>query len=168
MTIEIHDELPGDGARISRVTELAFRDAPHTSHTEHFIVTALRQAGALSLSRVARQGQEVLGHVALSPVTLSDGTPEWYGLGPVSVLPEFQGRGIGSQLVRNALAALEARGAAGCVVLGEPAYYRRFGFLPVEALRLADVPPEYFLALSFSGRFPAGEVSYHDAFSAQA
>jgi len=69
--------------------------------------------------------------------------------------------------MKSSLAALEATGAAGCVVLGDPAYYGRFGFTTVDGLVYPGVPAEYFQALSFAGRFPQGEVSYHEAFSAQ-
>lgn len=75
--------------------------------------------------------------------------------------------GIGSQLMRSALTALEARGASGCVLLGDPDYYARFGFKAVEGLVYPGVPAEYFQALSFNGTFPRGEVAYHAAFSAQ-
>src|SRR5690606_39869862 len=83
-------------------------------------------------SKVAESDGEIIGHVAISPVRISDSADGWFGLGPISVLPEFQGQGVGSQLMKSALDELEARGAAGCVVLGEPGYYGRFGFKVVE------------------------------------
>jgi predicted N-acetyltransferase YhbS len=93
---------------------------------------------------------------------------EGYGLGPVSVLPECQGAGIGSALVRRALEHLRASGAVGCVVLGEPGYYSRFGFRPEPRLVLPGVPAEYFQAIVFVGTAPAGEVAYHSSFGATA
>ena len=69
--------------------------------------------------------------------------------------------------MKSALAALKEMGASGCVLLGEPDYYGRFGFKVVEGLVLPGVPTEYFQALSFGDAFPRGEVTYHDAFSAQ-
>lgn len=164
----VRKESASDAAAIDAVTVAAFREAAHTSHTEHFIVRALRSAGRLAVSLVAEDGGEVIGHVAVSPVTISDGTRGWYGLGPVSVAPEGQGRGIGTLLVRQALAELDALGASGCVVLGEPAYYARFGFAAEPALVLPGVPAEYFQALSLGGAVPQGEVSYHEAFDATA
>ena len=163
----LSSEKSGDEARIHQVTEHAFLNAPHTDHTEQFIVDALRRAGALTISQVAIADREIIGHVAISPVTLSDGATDWFGLGPISVLPEFQGLGIGSKLMRSSLDALEEVGASGCVVLGDPAYYGRFGFEVVDGLVFPGVPAEYFQALSFSGEFPQGEVLYHEAFSAQ-
>lgn len=148
------------------MTELAFRDAPHTDYTEQFIVDALRRAGALTISKVAESGGKVVGHVAISPVTISDSTLGWFGLAPISVLPEFQGQGVGSELMESALADLEVRGAAGCVVLGEPGYYRRFGFKVIEGLTFPGAPAEYFQAKSYNGRFPKGAVEYHEDFSA--
>lgn len=167
MNIHIRNENAGDFAPIQRVTDLAFRDAPHTDHTEQFIVDALRRNEVLTISRVAESDGEVVGHVAVSPVTIADGAVGWFGLGPISVLPELQGQGIGSKLMKSVLADLEARGAAGCVVLGDPGYYGRFGFKVVEGLILSGVPAEYFQAKSFDGHFPKGEVVYHEAFSAQ-
>lgn len=165
--MKIRKERTGDAERIHDVTARAFQDVPHTDHTEQFIVKALRQVGALSVSLVAEEGGEIVGHVAISPVDISDGSTGWYGLGPVSVLPEHQRGGIGSRLVETALAELEQRGASGCVVLGDPAYYRRFGFRVVDGLVLPGVPVEYFQALSFNGNLAQGEVAYHEAFSAQ-
>lgn len=168
MDIKIRPEQPSDAARIEAVTAAAFFQAPHTSHTEHFIVNALRQAGQLSVSLVAQFEDKVVGHGAASPVALSDGTPGWLGLGPLSVQPEFQGRGIGSQLMRELLRELERQCAAGCVLVGEPAFYGRFGFRAEPGLILPGVAPQYFLALPLGRSAPHGIVSFHEAFKAQA
>ncbi|WP_226647730.1 GNAT family N-acetyltransferase [Microbulbifer variabilis] len=167
MDIKIRNENKGDVEPIHRVTVLAFRDAPYSDHTEQFIVRALRKADALFLSQVAESDGEIVGHVAISPVNISDGSANWFGLGPISVLPEYQGRGVGSKLMENALADLKEQGAAGCVVLGDPNYYGRFGFKVVDGLVFPGVPAEYFQALSFGSSFPQGKVAYHEAFSAQ-
>jgi putative acetyltransferase len=152
--ITIRAELPADVAAIEAVTVAAFANAPHAAHTEQLIVAALRRAGALSLSLVAEQGGEIVGHVALSPVVLSDGSPGWFGLGPISVLPEHQDRGIGSQLMHEALRRLRERDAAGCVLVGDPHFYTRFGFGAVPSLTYPAVPAEYFLALPFRAAVP--------------
>ncbi|TBW33390.1 N-acetyltransferase [Azotobacter chroococcum] len=166
MPLRIRREILADIAPIAALTAAAFLDAPHSSHTEHFIVDALRRAGQLSLSLVAESGDAIVGHVAVSPVSISDGSTGWYGLGPLSVAPEHQGRGIGSRLVEQALAALRRRGAAGCVVLGEPEYYGRFGFRAEPALVLPGAPPEYFQAIAFRAVVPTGTVVYQKAFDA--
>lgn len=167
MPLRIRREQAADIAPIAALTAAAFLDAPHSSHTEHFIVDALRRAGQLSLSLVAEREGTIVGHIAIAPVSISDGSTGWYGLGPLSVAPEHQGRGIGSRLVEQALAALRRRGAAGCVVLGEPEYYGRFGFRAEPALRLPGVPPQYFQAIAFREAMPAGSVSYQKAFEAR-
>lgn len=100
--MQIRNETQEDVFAIEAVTTAAFLNAPHTSHTEQFIVAALRAAGALSVSLVAEAEGAIVGHVAVSPVTISDGTPDWYGLGPISVLPAWQGQGVGSALMRAA------------------------------------------------------------------
>lgn len=167
MTLSIRPQSHADSAGIEALTSAAFLNAAHSSHTEQYIVDALRRAGQLTLSLVAEQAGELLGHVAISPVSLSDGTPDWYGLGPISVLPAHQGRGIGTQLMHAALAALRKQGAAGCVVLGDPAYYRRFGFKAEPDLRLEAVPPQYFMVQAFATALPQATVTYHPAFNAQ-
>ncbi|HEY0975408.1 MAG TPA: N-acetyltransferase [Solimonas sp.] len=166
--LQIRDERPGDAPMIHALVTLAFRDAAHTSHTEPFIVDALRRADQLSISQVGEIEGVIVGHVAVSPVWISDGASGWYGLGPISVTPLRQGQGIGSRLMHTALEALRQRGAAGCVLLGAPAYYGRFGFRADERLVLPDVPPAYFQALSLDGTMPRGTVRYHPAFEATA
>ena len=160
-------ESPSDAAAIHAVTAAAFLNAPHTAHTEHFIVEALREAGALTISLVAEQSGVVVGHVALSPVAISDGAAGWFGLGPISVEPEFQGKGIGSLLMQAALRLLRERGAAGCVLVGDPSYYSRFGFKSEPGLVLPDVPPEYFQAFPLGSSLPRGVVAFHEAFRAR-
>jgi len=159
-------EAPGDAQAIHALTKLAFQDAPHSSHTEHLIVDQLRAAAALSVSLVAEVHGELVGHVALSPVTISDGTTDWFGLGPISVAPERQRQGVGALLMNGAFSALRATNASGCVLLGDPAYYQRFGFCACPELVLAGVPPEYFQALHLDDSRPAGMGSYHPAFDA--
>ena len=163
--IAIRPESSSDADAIEALTADAFRDAPHSSGTEQYIVNALRRAGALTVSVVAERGGRIVGHVASSPVVISDGSPAWFGLGPVSVAPALQRRGIGTLLVEHALASLRARHASGCVVLGYPAYYGRFGFAAHPGLVLPGVPPQYFQALASGATVPAGTVAYHDAFN---
>ena len=167
MPLRIREETPADQAAIHALTEAAFRNAPHTSHTEQWIVDALRKAGALAISLIAEDEDGIVGHVAVSPVALSDGSTGWFGLGPISVAPERQKQGIGAMLTKLALDTLCARGAAGCVVLGDPAYYARFGFMPEPTLVLPGVPAEYFQAMALRGDVPAANVRYHTAFEAR-
>ncbi|WP_114971106.1 GNAT family N-acetyltransferase [Rhodoferax ferrireducens] len=168
MDINIRNETTADVPAIEAVTAAAFLTAPHTNHAEQFIVQALRNAGTLVISLVAEAEGDVVGHVAVSPVSISDGTSGWYGLGPISVAPAYQGQWVGSCLMRAALLALRARGAHGCVVLGEPGYYGRFGFVAEPSLVLPGVPPEYFQALAFSSALPCGShMEQHSRYRGQ-
>lgn len=166
LSMNIRKEQPEDIQAIHDVTVAAFLNAPHTDHTEQFIVKALRDSGVLSISIVAKEKGVVVGHVAVSPVIVSDGAEGWYGLGPISVLPDNQGKSIGSQLMKAAIDELNNIGAKGCVLLGDPGFYQRFGFEPKDGLILPDVPPEYFQALLLLGDLPQGVVTYHESFSA--
>ncbi|MGS2720209.1 GNAT family N-acetyltransferase [Paraglaciecola aestuariivivens] len=165
MSIKIRKEQAVDKQSIFEVITAAFVAAPYSNHSEQFIVNELRASGALSISLVAEVKGKIVGHVALSAVCISDGTRHWFGLGPISVHPDKQNEGIGSMLMRAAIAELQHIGANGCVLLGEPSFYRRFGFESKPGLILADVPPEYFQALLLKGELPQGRVTYHQAFS---
>ncbi|MEJ2092022.1 MAG: N-acetyltransferase [Syntrophobacterales bacterium] len=162
----IRHELESDVEEIFKVTQAAFADHPFSHQTEQFIVNTLRAAKALSISLVAEIDGKVVGHIAFSPVAISDGSHDWYGLGPISVLPAFQKRGIGKSLMHEGLALLKALGAHGCVLVGDPGYYERFGFRNLPDLSIEGVPPENMLALPFGNRIPRGVVIFHQAFSA--
>ncbi|WP_250503014.1 MULTISPECIES: N-acetyltransferase [unclassified Caballeronia] len=162
-----HEQL-SDIDAIEILTTAAFLDMPYSSHTEQFIVNALRKTGRLTLSLVAVENGDIIGHIAISPISISATASGWFGLGPLSVTPARQREGIGRELVKEALAHLKRDGAAGCVVLGDPGYYGRFGFRPESALTLPGVPAEYFQALAFSEKVPAGTVSFDEAFDARA
>lgn len=164
--IVIRNEAEADVGAITEVTVAAFETLAISSHTEQFVVAALRASRALTISLVAEVEGRVVGHIAFSPVTISDGSPNWYGLGPVSVLPDHQRRGIGGALVREGLSRLRELGARGCCLVGHPEYYRRFGFKNVRGLVHAGVPEEVFLALSFDGHYPQGTVEFHEGFKA--
>jgi putative acetyltransferase len=162
----IRDETPADAAAITEITIAAFASLEVSDQTEQFVVEALRAAGALTLSLVAELDDRVAGHIAFSPITISDGTTGWFGLGPVSVLPEYQQRGIGKALVWEGLSRLQALGGKGCCLVGHPEYYPKFGFTNPSGLAMEGVPPEVFFALSFDGRYPQGTVAFHEAFMA--
>jgi len=164
--ITIRNEETNDVEAISGVTIEAFKTLEISSHTEQFIVAALRAANALAVSLVAERDGRVVGHVAFSPIAISDGTAGWYGLGPVSVLPEYQRQGIGKAMIREGLSRLKSAHARGCCLVGHPGYYTKFGFINTPELVLEGVPPEVFFALSFDGNMPRGSVTFHDAFKA--
>ena len=164
----IRDETDADVTAITEMTVAAFKSLEISGHTEQFIIEALRAANALSLSLVAEIDGHVVGHIAFSPLTISDGTQNWYGLGPVSVLPEFQRQGIGKALIQEGLSRLKELNARGCCLVGHPDYYRKFGFKNVSDLVCEGVPQEVFFALSFDGQMPHGEVTFHEVFKADA
>ena len=164
--VQIRSETKADVDAIAAVSAAAFSTLETSNHTEQFIIAELRSANALTISLVAEADGRVVGHVAFSPVTTSDGCPNWYGLGPISVLPEYQRRGVGTALIREGLSRLRALGAQGCCLVGHPEYYRRFGFENVSGLVCEGVPEEVFFGLSMGGHVPQGTVEFHEAFKA--
>jgi putative acetyltransferase len=160
----VRPEAAADVDAITEVTEAAFEGHPYSAGTEQFIVLALRRAGALTISLVAELDGRVVGHVAFSPVSISDGSTGWHGLGPVSVLPELQRQGIGKALIVEGLARLSGLGARGCVLVGDPRYYERFGFRHHADLVYPGAPADVFLVLRFGDAVPRGEVHFHEGF----
>lgn len=162
----IRSETSADLSAITQLTIEAFGTLEISTHTEQFIIRALRAAHALTISLVAEVDGRVVGHIAFSPVTMSGGTQGWYGLGPVSVLPEYQRRGIGRALIQEGLSRLKALNAQGCCLVGHPGYYKRFGFRNVEGLIYEGAPPEVFFVLPFTSHIPQGTVEFHEGFQA--
>ena len=163
----IRREIPRDIPLIHGVNAAAF-----DTTAEARLVDALRAAGAATLSLVAEERGEIVGHILFSPVTI-EGRPglDVVGLAPMAVVPARQRQGIGSRLVREGLAELRQKGCVGVVVLGHPRYYPRFGFVPASRLGLRceyDSPDEAFMALelvpgALAG--PPGLVRYHPELS---
>ena len=162
--MRIRPELPSDAPAIAALIGSAFADAEHSDGNEAAIVEGLREGGALAVSLVAVEDGGIIGHVAFSPVRIEGHDAGWFGLGPVAVEPQRQRCGIGESLINDGLTRLHALGAHGCVVLGDPAYYGRFGFVFDDRLRYPGPPAQYFQALVLAGPIPTGNVSYHPAF----
>lgn len=163
----IRNERDTDIEAIAEVTIAAFKNHPISNHTEQFIIKALRAAGALSISLVAEIDGQVIGHIAFSPVTVSDGATGWYGLGPVSVLPDYQKQGIGKALINKGLSLLKDMGGKGCALVGDPNYYKRFGFKNYLELIHDGVPQKVFLSLPFNEKVPQGTIVFHEGFLAK-
>lgn len=121
VTPHLREERPGDREAIHALNHAAFGGADEAG-----LVDALRRDGDLNLSLVASQGGTVLAHLALSPISAPFPA---LALAPVAVHPALQGRGIGAALIR---AAIAARPGYSLILLGDPAYYSRFGFAPVD------------------------------------
>lgn len=166
MRILIRPEETRDCAAIYDLTRRAFAPIPFAAGDEQDLVNALRDVGALSLSLVAEQDRKVVGHILLSPATHESGEEGWFALGPVSAEPALQQRGIGGALIAEAKAWMASRAARGCILVGDPAYYPRHGFLPAPAHAPDGEPPEYFMVLVLEGAIPVGRFSFHEAFHA--
>lgn len=163
--LSIRPEQTTDQAAIEHIVRSAFLMEIYSNQTEHLLVNELRKNQALTLSLVAEYQQQILGYLAFSAVTINGQHLGWHGLAPLAVAPSWQNQGVGSQLVQAGLATLHALGTAGCVVLGDPHYYGRFGFRTTSDLSLAEVPAEYFQALKFKEHAVKGVVEYDIAFA---
>ena len=163
----IRKETNADIDVITHVTIAAFKTLPISNHTEQYIINALRAAEVLTISLVAEIDGRIVGHIAFSPVTISNGAKDWYGLGPISVLPGYQKQGIGKTLVNEGLSLLKEMGGQGCALVGDPNYYKRFGFHNFPELIHEGVPQEVFLALPFTAKVPQGIDVFHEGFLAK-
>ena len=164
MTYIIRDEQSGEAKAIAELTTAAFKTMPMASGTEADIIDALRAANALTVSLIADQDGEIVGHAAFSPATLG-GQQNWYGLGPVSVRPDLHKQGIGSALIMAGLDRLRGLGATGCITIGHPDYYPRFGFAASPRLTFLGEAGPHVMALRFDGAEPEGELMFHPAFA---
>ncbi len=162
MAWKIRQEAPGDEAAIARVTAAAFDGQPYADGDEADLPGRLRDAGALVLSLVAVQGKTIIGHVALSPARIGDS--KCLGLGPVSVHPDMQGRGIGSALVNHAVAVASAYGRGGVALTGDPAFYGRLGFVHDRSVTYRGKPSQFVLVAGFAEP-PKGDLQFHAAFN---
>jgi putative acetyltransferase len=160
----IRPEKPSDYETISQIHLAAFATCPYSQLTEHLIVEGLRADHALSVSLVAEIDGKVVGHIAFSMAIIDGKECGWYLLGPVGVFPALQRQGIGQALVNEGLKRIKELGAKGCVLVGDPAYYCRFGFQNNCPLRMEGVPPEFVQALPMGGEIPKGELGHHPAF----
>ena len=164
LRVAIRHESIADRDTIRSLTARAFSGLPFSDGTEALVIDALREASALALSLVAVLHEQIVGHVAFSEV----GPPAqsgWLALGPVSVEPSLQRRGVGSQLIEAGLQAIREQGAKGCVLVGDHRYYRRFGFVVAPAFAPSQYPPQHFQVVRFGDSFPNAPVAFHPAFS---
>lgn len=162
--LRIRQERAQDVNDIGRITADAFAPMPFGDGTEAGIIQALRATGALTVSLVATVDDALVGHAAFSPVTIDDRPGAWYALGPISVAPHTQRRGVGRALIARGLDQLRALQAGGCVLLGNPDYYGRFGFLSDPALTYQGRPNRFLQLLVLDGPPPTGDVRFHPAF----
>ncbi|MGA2003831.1 MAG: N-acetyltransferase [Terriglobales bacterium] len=163
--ILIRDEEPCDREQARKVNEAAFGRSDEAD-----LIDRLRVEGAVLLSLVAEVDGQIIGHILFSRMTVETAQKPVaaVSLAPMAVLPQHQGRKVGSQLVRRGLARLCDRGEHIVIVVGHKQYYPRFGFSSEKARKLASpFPPEAFMALELSDDALAGiqgAVRYPSAF----
>jgi putative acetyltransferase len=160
----IRPETPADQDEIRDVTRRAFAGRSHSGGNEQDIVDALRIRAALAISLVADWNGRIVGHVAFSAASPADGSAGWYTLGPVSVAPEVQRRGIGTALITAGIAKLREEGASGCIVVGDTNYYPRFGFVRAPQLAPVDDLREHFMILCLHSQMPQCIIDFHACF----
>jgi putative acetyltransferase len=166
MSITIRFEKESDQKSIWEVTRKAFLGKPYADGDEQDLIDSLRDSGALSKSIVALDGADLIGQITFSPAAISSGLGSWYALGPVAVLPERQGEGIGGKLIEVGVSELEAMGAWGCILTGDPEYYSRHGFRFAVENCPNNEPKENFMIRTFGERAPLGIFSFHPLFYA--
>jgi putative acetyltransferase len=157
-------ETDSDIEAIYGLTQQAFAPMPYSDGDEQDLINRLRDHAALSLSLVAQDGDTIVGHVAFSPAKAEDGTPGWFALGPVSVSPDRQGQGIGDQIIREGIRRLVEQNAAGLILIGNPKYYRRFGFVVSPDAAPVGQPKEYFMVLPLRATTPKSVIAFHPLF----
>lgn len=162
----IRPEAPGDEPAIHDLVRRAFAPMPFSGGDEQDLVDLLRERGELALSLVALDAAGgIVGHVAFSPATIDREDRGWFQMAPVAVCPALQRRGIGSALIRDGIDRLRQAGARGVAVVGNPAYYQRFGFAVAPDLApLSEHDAPYFRALPLAGEAPTGTLRYASAF----
>ena len=175
MEIVIRQEQTEDYFQTEEVVRKAFLKEEYSDKTEHFLVNRIRKSDAFipELSLVAvNQKDEIVGHIILSKIKIVDGdhSVESLALAPVSVAPEYQRKGVGSQLIRSALNKAKDLGYQSVIVLGHKDYYPMFGFKQANRWNIRapfDVPNEVFMALELtegSLDHVQGLVQYSKAF----
>jgi len=162
--VQIRSERPDDDVAIHELTRIAFEPMPFSSGTEAPIVRALRRSGDLTLSLVAEDDGQIVGHVAFSPVTIEGVHAGWFGLGPISVRADRQRQGIGKALIARGIELLQQRGAAGVALIGNPEIYSRAGFESDGLLAYGDLDRRFVQRLVLSGPPPRGELKFAPAF----
>jgi len=163
-SVYIREESKADRAAIRQVTEIAFRNKPYTDGDEQDVIDRLRSSHALALSLVAVENDEILGQITFSPAIVEDDSKSWFALGPVSVTPSRQGEGIGSSLIKQGLAGIDSLGALGCILTGNPEYYKKFGFKLAPKNSPINESELYFQLKLLGGELPEGRFAFHRAF----
>jgi putative acetyltransferase len=160
--VTIRTAVDDDAQAIHVLTRDAFAPMSFADENDQHLPARLQADGDLTLSLVA-VSDDIIGHVAFSPVTIANATGNWYALGPISVLAARQRQGIGTLLAKTGLAYLKDIGTTGCVLTGNPDVYRPMGFSNDHALTYGDLNPQYILYLTLDGSIPTGEITFAPA-----
>ena len=161
--VVVRAERASDHSIIRELTNEAFKRVSYGDGNEGDIIDALRDAGDLALSLVAEEDGELVGQVTLSPATIGAPEPGWFGLGPIAVRIDRQRRGIGGRLMREALGQLKSMNAAGCVLVGDPGYYGRFGFFSDGLITYLSIEAPYVQRIVLKGPDRTGSVTFAPA-----
>ncbi len=153
--MQIRQEESKDYSTVETLIQTAFQGAEHTDGAEHELVARLRKSPAFvqELSLVAEENAEIIGHILFTKLRIGDIVG--LALAPLSVLPGFQRKGIGSALIQKGHEIAKDLGYDIVVVLGSEKYYPKFGYRPANFFGIKppfDVPDENFMALSLSGK----------------
>ena len=165
--MNIRKEKDSDKEIIWKVNAEAFE-----TEAEANLVNALRDSGIPFISLVAEEDEEIVGHILFTPVELigDDSGLKLMGLAPMAVLPKFQKKGIGSQLVKTGKEKCSTQGYDAIIVLGHPEYYPKFDFIPSVKYGIKseyNVPDETFMLLELKEgllKDKNGVIKYHSAF----
>ena len=160
----IRAETENDIEVIAKITADAFAPKPYSQGTEPAVIDAVRASADLTLSLVAEEDGVLLGQITFTPVTIDGVHKGWFGLGPVAVRPDRQSEGIGGALIREGLERLKQMNAAGCVLVGDPAYYGRFGFQNDCGLLYGELNARVIQKLVLTGPDKAGTLAYCASF----
>jgi predicted N-acetyltransferase YhbS len=157
MEIIIREERIKDYELSEIVVKKAFRNVEQSDHKEHYLVSRLRKTNSFipELSIVAEFKGEIVGHIMLTKLYIKNDANQYISLAlaPVSVLPEYQDRGIGTNLINKSINIAKKLGYKSVIVLGHENYYPRFGFKPASKWGIKapfDVPDESFMALELN------------------
>ena len=155
MYITIRQENAKDYFETEYITREAFWDVYHPGCMEHLVLHKLREMTGFvrELNFVACDGKRIVGNVVCSKAKVINDYKQEYEvlcMGPLAVLPEYQGKGIGSLLIKTVVSKARELGYKGIVIYGNPAYYHRFGFMNAEKFGIKTSSGEnfdYFMAL---------------------
>lgn len=154
MNISIRQELNKDYSSTEYLIEKAFKDVEFSNHDEHLLVHRLRKNKSFipELSLIAEIDNLIVGHILLSKIkiTTNKSSIESLALAPVSVLPEYQNKGIGKILINYALNKARQLGYKSVIVLGHENYYPKFGFKSTSIWQIKssfNVPETFLMGL---------------------